>query len=444
MAKKLMTPLAAAVGAAFVASVTLTPVVNAAENPFAAQPLTSGYNLASSHAEGKCGEGMAKKAAEEGRCGEGMAKKAHEEGKCGEGKCGEGMAKKAHEEGKCGEGMAKKAHEEGKCGEGKCGEGMTKKAAEEGKCGEGKCGEGMVKKAAKEGACGAVLQGAGLGLRRSLLGDLESITTDDVQFMEVAPENWIHVGGRLGKQFRQYTERFPFLCHGLSLSIGSTDALDMSLLANIKKFMKIHNISRYSEHLSYCSDGGHLYDLMPIPFTQEAIKHVAVRVGVVQDFLGERIALENSSYYCAPQQEMSEIEFINGVIAEADCDLLLDVNNIYVNSINHRYDPFQFLQQLPLEKIAYVHVAGHYEEAEDLRVDTHGADVIDPVWELLQTAYEHAGVIPTLLERDFNIPPVDQLLLEVETIRRIQAQAESLKDGSMVNSGANALAAHSV
>lgn len=265
------------------------------------------------------------------------------------------------------------------------------------------------------------LHGAGLGLRRNLLNALVEVDSDDVQFMEVAPENWIHVGGRLGKQFRQYTERFPFACHGLSLSIGSTDPLDMELLKNIKQFMRTHGIERYSEHLSYCSDNGHLYDLMPIPFTADSVKHVAERIDRVQSFLGRRIAIENSSYYCAPQQEMSEIEFVNAVIGEADCDLLLDVNNIYVNSINHRYDPYEFLYQLPVEKTSYIHVAGHYVEADDLRVDTHGANVIDPVWELLRATYERFGVIPTLLERDFNIPPVDQLLAEVNTIKQLQA-----------------------
>lgn len=263
--------------------------------------------------------------------------------------------------------------------------------------------------------------GAGLGLRRSLLDELEAVSTDDIQFMEVAPENWIRLGGRMGKKFRQYTEKFPFVCHGLSLSIGSTDPLDMCLLADIKDFIKTHNIRYYTEHLSYCSDSGHLYDLMPIPFTEEAIKHVANRISQVQDFLGQRIAMENVSYYGAPQQEMSEIQFINAVIEEADCDLLLDVNNIYVNSINHRYDPYEFLAQLPTERTAYVHVAGHFDEAEDLRVDTHGADVIDPVWDLLDAAYARFGIMPTLLERDFNIPPIQELMKEVDVIRSLQS-----------------------
>jgi len=240
--------------------------------------------------------------------------------------------------------------------------------------------------------------------------------------MEVAPENWINVGGRYGVALKEYSEKFPFVIHGLSLSIGSPAPLDWDLLRAIKAFMTEHNIRCYSEHLSYCSDTGHLYDLMPIPFTEQAVDYVAERIGQVQDFLGHRIAMENVSYYAAPQQEMSELEFTNAVLKKADCHLLLDVNNIYVNSINHGYDPQQFLAALPGERIAYGHIAGHYDEADDLRIDTHGADVIDPVWSLLDAAYEQFGVFPTLLERDFNIPPVHELLREVQQVREYQAR----------------------
>jgi len=263
----------------------------------------------------------------------------------------------------------------------------------------------------------AAFTGAGLGLRRTLMNTLENLTTNDIQFMEVAPENWIQVGGRLGKKFRAYTERFPFVCHGLSLSIGSPAPLNTELLHAIKNLMREHGIRYYSEHLSYCSDQGQLYDLLPIPFTAEAVDYVAERIARAQDILGQRIAIENSSYYFAPQQDMSESEFINAVIRKADCALLLDVNNIYVNSINHGYDPHEFLASLPGERTAYIHIAGHYHEADDLRVDTHGMAVIDPVWQLLEKAYELFGVKPTLLERDFNIPPLPELLAEINEIK---------------------------
>ena len=264
--------------------------------------------------------------------------------------------------------------------------------------------------------------GAGLGLRRSLL-DVLSSADDSFDFMEVAPENWINVGGRFGRQLREYTERYPLLCHGLSLSIAGPGELDWELLKNIKQFIRDHQVRCYSEHLSYCSDDGHLYDLLPIPFTGDAVKFVANRIRQVQDFLEQPLAIENISYYAAPQQELSEIDFICAVLEEADCELLLDVNNIYVNSINHGYDAEKYLAALPGERIAYGHIAGHFNEAEDLLIDTHGADVIDPVWRLLDSAYQHFGIFPTLLERDFNLPPINELLGEVNTIKTRQKVA---------------------
>lgn len=269
----------------------------------------------------------------------------------------------------------------------------------------------------------APVTGAGLGLRRSLLRELESLTTDDVQFMEIAPENWIGMGGRFGKALRRYTERFPFVCHGLSLSLGSPAPLNTELLQAIKVFMREQGVRYYSEHLSYSSDDAQLYDLLPIPFTEEAVDYVAERIQRAQDLLGERIAIENASYYCAPQQEMSEADFINAVLNKADCALLLDVNNLYVNSINQGYDPLAFLSSLPGERIAYLHIAGHYREAEDLLVDTHGTAVSEPVWDLLQQVYQRHGAKPTLLERDFNMPPVAQLMQEVERIKSYQVRA---------------------
>ncbi len=262
--------------------------------------------------------------------------------------------------------------------------------------------------------------GAGLGLRRDLMEAVEAHPPAQVAFMEVAPENWIGVGGALGRRFRALTERYPFVAHGLSLSLGGPAPLDEALLQRIKGFLDTHRIRCYSEHLSYCSDDGHLYDLMPIPFTEDAVHHVAGRIRRSQEILGRRIAIENVSYYAAPGREMDEIEFINAVLEEADCGLLLDVNNIYVNSVNHGYDARAFLHALPGERIAYCHVAGHYVEDADLIVDTHGADVIDPVWGLLEAAYARFGVFPTLLERDFNIPPLATLLHEVDTIRGYQ------------------------
>lgn len=266
------------------------------------------------------------------------------------------------------------------------------------------------------------VHGAGLGLRRAFIAAAAEQPPPEVSFWEIAPENWIAVGGRWGRLLRGLTERHPFVCHGLSLSIGSPAPIDVPFVNRIKTFLDAHQIAVYTEHLSYCSDDGQLYDLMPIPFTAEAVQHVARRIRQVQEILERRIALENVSYYAAPGQEMREIDFINAVLDEADCDLLLDVNNILVNSINHRYDPIAFLEALPAERILYGHIAGHYEEAPDLRIDTHGADVIEPVWALLEQAYARFGVFPTLLERDFNIPPLTELTAEVQRISDIQRQ----------------------
>ena len=264
------------------------------------------------------------------------------------------------------------------------------------------------------------VHGAGLGLRRTLMGPLADQPSIPVDFFEVAPENWIGVGGRYGKLFRTYTERHPFVTHGLSLSLGGPSPLDEPFLQRLKRFLDTHNIATYTEHLSYCSDDGHLYDLMPIPFTHEAVKYVAARIRRVQDILERHIAVENVSYYAAPGQEMSEIDFLNAVLDEADCGLLLDVNNIYVNSVNHHYDAYDFLSHIPGKRIVYLHVAGHYQEADDLLVDTHGAAIIDPVWTLLDATYARFGVIPTLLERDFNLPPLPELFGEVERIAALQ------------------------
>ncbi len=267
------------------------------------------------------------------------------------------------------------------------------------------------------------LHGKGLGLRRGLMAALEADWPESVDFLEVAPDNWIDLGGRHGRRFRSLTERCPLVCHGLSLNLGGTAPLDEPFVRRVKQFLAEHSAVLYSEHLSFCADDGQLYDLLPIPFTAEAVMHVAARIRRVQDVLGQRIAIENASYYCAPGAEMREIDFLKAVLQEADCDLLLDVNNIFVNSVNHGYDALEFLRALPTARIAYGHVAGHEREGEDLIIDTHGAPVVDPVWALLAQAYAIHGVFPTLLERDFNLPPLPDLLGELAIVGNLQRGA---------------------
>lgn len=264
------------------------------------------------------------------------------------------------------------------------------------------------------------ISGAGLGLRRPMLDDFNDDVPSYLNFFEVAPENWIGVGGGLGKKFRALTERYSFITHGLSLSLGGTAALDIELVKRIGEFLKMHDIELYSEHLSASSDHGHLYDLMPIPFNRKMVKYIADRIQTVQDILGNKIAVENASYYLVLDDEMSELDFINEVVKEADCDLLLDVNNIYVNSVNHGYDAANFMQGLAADRVRYFHMAGHYYEKEDFIIDTHGAEVVDNVWLLLEKAYRLFGPKPTLLERDFNFMPIENPLAEVKHIDAMQ------------------------
>jgi uncharacterized protein (UPF0276 family) len=269
------------------------------------------------------------------------------------------------------------------------------------------------------------VSGSGLGLRRGLMNKLMADPPEEVDFMEVAPENWINVGGKLAEKFRFFTDRYPFLVHGLSLSIGSPAPLNESLLRDVKSFMDEHGIRFYSEHLSYCGDDGQLYDLMPIPFTDDAVEYVADRIRRAQDILERRMAIENVSYYAPTDSSLNEIEFVRAVLEEADCDLLLDINNIVVNSINHKYDAREFMLAMPKERISYFHLAGHFVEDEDLRVDTHGQPVSDAAWRLLADAYAHFGPVPTLLERDFNFPPIEELITEVRRIKSLQQEAAS-------------------
>jgi uncharacterized protein (UPF0276 family) len=273
------------------------------------------------------------------------------------------------------------------------------------------------------------LSGAGLGFRRELIEPLKHSVPNVIDFFEVAPENWAGLGGRSAKDLRHFTERYPFVCHGLSLSLGGPAPLDTQLLHKTKAFMKAHGMQLFTEHLSWCSDESHLYDLLPIPCTQEAVMWTAKRIKQAQDILEMRIGIENASTYIAPPgAEMSEAEFVAVVVREADCLLHLDVNNIYVNSQNFGFDALDYLNTLPLERTCYVHVAGHYVEPDGLLIDTHGAEVVDTVWHLLLAAYERmGGDVPTCLERDFNLPSLSELTVEVMQIARLQAQAPRMK-----------------
>ncbi len=267
--------------------------------------------------------------------------------------------------------------------------------------------------------------GIGLGLRRDFIEEVVSRPHVAVDFFEVAPENWIGVGGRQGRLFRAVTERHLVVCHGLSLDLGGPRPLDFELLDEMKTFFRTHSIRHYSEHLSYCADTqGHLYDLMPMPFTESAVRHLARRIRTVQEILEMPIAVENISFYAVPDGELDEAEFIRAVLEEADCLLLLDVNNVYVNAFNHDlYEPERFISAMPSERIAYLHLAGHWDQEGDLKIDTHGEPIPDAVWSLYRHTLDLHGIRPTLIERDFDIPPLDRLLAEVSHARTLQTEA---------------------
>ncbi len=270
----------------------------------------------------------------------------------------------------------------------------------------------------------------GIGYRKDFAAEFLQSNTLHPSFIEVAPENWIGVGGYWKKQFQQALEKYPLFTHGLSLSLGSPDELDIDFLKKVKAFLKETGAVIYSEHLSYAKcDNAHLYDLLPIPFTNDAVKHVAERINTVQDLLERKIAIEIVSYYTPVAPELSEIEFINAVLEEAGCDLLLDVNNVYVNSFNHHYDARAFIAQLPMESVGYIHMAGHEKVSDTLIIDTHGEAIIDPVYELFEyTMHQLNRNVPVLLERDFNIPDMQELQTEINRLSAIKQAVLKTKD----------------
>ena len=265
----------------------------------------------------------------------------------------------------------------------------------------------------------------GLGYRKDFADEFCESQILQPDFIEVAPENWIEVGGYWKKQFMQALEKAPLYTHGLSLSIGSPDPVDFDFLAKIKQFLSDTEAKIYSEHLSFSKcDNAHVYDLLPIPFTKDAVNHISEKVDQVQNFLGRKLALEIVSYYTPVAAEMSEIDFVKDIIKTSGCDLLLDINNIYVNAFNHGYNTKEFIDQLPLDKVVYMHMAGHTQVSDDLIIDTHGEDIIDPVFELYDYAMRKLQKpIPTLLERDFNIPELPKLQEELNQLRTIQTNA---------------------
>jgi hypothetical protein len=265
--------------------------------------------------------------------------------------------------------------------------------------------------------------GFGLGLR---VDHYEAILSGrpPVEWFEALTENYLVPGGKPLHYLTRIRERYPVALHGVSLSIGSTHPLDREYLGKVKALAARIEPEWVSDHLCWTGVGGkNAHDLLPLPYTEEALANVVARVGAVQDFLGRRILLENvSSYVTFRDSRLTEWEFLRAVAEQADCLILLDVNNIYVSSVNHEFDPHDYLNAIPVERVQQFHIAGH-ENHGDYLIDTHDHPVPDPVWSLYDAAVRRFGNVSTMIERDANIPPLEELCAELDTARRLAERA---------------------
>lgn len=259
--------------------------------------------------------------------------------------------------------------------------------------------------------------GIGLGLRRELARNTLS-SKGLIDWLEIVPENYMDLGGTARNRLDEALESFPIVTHGVNLSIGSTDELNCDYLASLKVLLDYLDAPWWTDHLCFTSVGGaYMHDLLPLPFSREAVNHVAGRVKAVERLIGRPLLLENISYYMdIPGSQMNEAQFLGEVLEKADCGLLLDVNNVYVNSINLNFDPYEYLDSIPLKRTVQIHVAGH-SYVDEIIIDTHGAPVIEPVFELLAYVLKKTQVKAVMLERDQNYPDFDEILSELNLIR---------------------------
>ena len=265
--------------------------------------------------------------------------------------------------------------------------------------------------------------GFGLGLR---IPHYEAILSErpPLDWFEIITENYLVPGGKPLDYLEKIRANYPIAMHGVSLNIGGSDPLNFDYLKQVKALAKRIDAAWISDHLCWTGvNPTHLHDLYPLPHTEEAIRHVARRLKDVQDLLGQRILIENPSTYLSYQvSEMPEWTFLSAIAEEADCLILLDVNNIFVSAFNHEFDPYEYLKHVPAERVQQIHLAGH-RDLGDYRIDTHDEPVIDPVWKLYEAAVRHLGPVSAMIERDDNIPPLQELFSEVQEMRDIAQSA---------------------
>ena len=269
------------------------------------------------------------------------------------------------------------------------------------------------------------INGCGLGLRSDFLLDL-SRSDFQPDWWEVTPENWMHMPKIYEKAFEEAVFSRPTIAHGLSLSIGSIDKLNRKFVKQIKQFLDRYKIEYYSEHLSFSSfDKKQSYELLPVPMTKKMVLHISDRIKEVEDIIQRNLILENATYYYIPYSEMREVDFINEVLENSGAKMLLDVNNVFVNSVNHSFKARKFIDQIDKSKVAYMHMAGHYDDKElGLKIDSHGMPISTGVWKLLEYTLKQIDA-PVMIERDNNIPPLNELAIEYKQMKEIVTKAKN-------------------
>ena len=269
------------------------------------------------------------------------------------------------------------------------------------------------------------VEGIGIGFRQALAQQTLERDVPEIRWLEVHPENYVLRGGRFRHLLEQARERFPLVTHGLTMGFGAVEPAEDAYVKPLRAFLHDLGVSWHSEHLCFSgADGVMLHDLLPVPFTREGVQTAIARIREARDRLELPVALENISYYAdAGPSDMPEVDFLLEVLEGADAKLLLDVNNVYVNSKNHGFDARQYIDRMPLQRVVQIHVAGHTVRDDALIIDTHGEAVREEVYELLEYTLQRAGRVPVLLERDQNFPPFEELVAEVVRLDEIYRRA---------------------